>query len=84
LVTEISAQFWDHAGQVLRSFVLGEPPNGLYRELHAVSEAAFDAIVALVRPGVRAGDLVAASSVIEAAGHTTIDDLIHGYGGGYL
>ncbi|QCI64546.1 M24 family metallopeptidase [Phreatobacter stygius] len=84
LVTEISAQFWDHAGQVLRTFTLGEEPNALYRELHAVSEAAFDAIVRLVKPGVRAGDLVAASAVIEAAGHTIIDDLIHGYGGGYL
>jgi Xaa-Pro aminopeptidase len=29
-------------------------------------------------------DVIEAASVIEAAGFTIIDDLLHGYGGGYL
>jgi Xaa-Pro aminopeptidase len=40
---EISAAFWDHSGQVLRSFAVGEEPTPLYRELHAAADAAFDA-----------------------------------------
>src|SRR5579884_3707441 len=36
IVAEITAAFWDHPGQVLRSFALGEP-TGLYRDLHAAA-----------------------------------------------
>ena len=43
---EISAAFWDHPGQVLRSFALGADPPPLYRELHAAADAAFDAVAA--------------------------------------
>jgi Xaa-Pro aminopeptidase len=81
---EISAAFWDHPGQVLRSFAVGEEPPRLYRELHAVAEAAFNAIAAVLKDGAMPEQVVAASSVIEAAGFTIIDDLLHGYGGGYL
>ncbi|HYK13320.1 MAG TPA: M24 family metallopeptidase, partial [Burkholderiales bacterium] len=41
---EISAAFWDHPGQVLRSFAVGAEPPPLYRELHAAADAAFDAV----------------------------------------
>ena len=68
----------------LRTFAVGEEPNALYRELHEVADAAFDAIAAVIRHGARPADVVAASSVIEDAGFTTIDDIVHGYGGGYL
>lgn len=84
LVTEISAQFWDYSGQVLRTFTIGAEPAPLYRELHAVASAAFDAVVERVRPGTHASELVEASAMIEEAGFTIIDDLVHGYGGGYL
>ena len=81
---EISASFWDHPGQVLRTFALGVEPVPLYKELHAAADAAFDAIAAVLRDGAMPGDVIAASGVIEEAGFTTIDDLVHGYGGGYL
>jgi Xaa-Pro aminopeptidase len=84
VVTEISAAFWDYPGQVLRSFAVADQPTQLYRDLHAVAEAAFDAIVAVLRDGASAEDVIAASGVIEEAGFSTIDDLVHGYGGGYL
>jgi Xaa-Pro dipeptidase len=82
-VAEISAAFWDHPGQVLRSFALGEPSK-LYRDLHAVADAAFDAIAAVLKAGAVPADVIEASGVIEDAGFTIIDDLLHGYGGGYL
>jgi Xaa-Pro dipeptidase len=83
VVAEISAAFWEHPGQVLRSFALGEPTK-LYRDLHAAADAAFDAIAAVLKAGVVPADVIEAASVIEQAGFTIIDDLLHGYGGGYL
>ena len=82
-VAEISAAFWEHPGQVLRSFALGEP-TGLYRDLHAAADAAFDAIAAVLRDGATPELAIEAADVIEQAGFTIVDDLLHGYGGGYL
>jgi Xaa-Pro aminopeptidase len=81
---EISAAFWDHPGQVLRSFAVGVEPPPLYRALHAVADAAFDAIAAVLKAGATPAQVVEASGVIEEAGFTIIDDLLHGYGGGYF
>jgi len=83
VVAEISAAFWDHPGQVLRSFALGEPSK-LYRDLHAAADAAFDAVAQVLKAGATPGQVIEASDVIEDAGFTIIDDLLHGYGGGYL
>jgi len=74
----------EYAGQVLRTFTVGAPPTALVAELHAVATAAFDAIAARLRPGARAEELAAAAGVIDEAGFTAIDDLVHGFGGGYL
>jgi Xaa-Pro aminopeptidase len=84
LFCEISAAFWGYAGQVLRSFTIEADPTPLYADLHAAADAAFDAIAALTRAGTDVGELVEASSVIEEMGFTIYDDLVHGYGGGYL
>ena len=84
VTAEITAIFWEYGGQVLRTFSVGEEPNALYRELHAVADAAFDAIAKVIRHGATPADVIAASGVIEDAGFTTIDDIVHGYGGGYL
>jgi len=83
LVAEISAAFWEHPGQVLRSFALGEPTK-LYRDLHTAADAAFDAIAKVLKAGATPSDVIDVSSVIEDRGFTIIDDLLHGYGGGYL
>jgi Xaa-Pro aminopeptidase len=74
----------EYAGQVLRTFTVGAPPTALYRELHAVADAAFDAIARHLVPGTTARDLAEAAAVIGQAGFTAIDDLVHGFGGGYL
>jgi Xaa-Pro aminopeptidase len=83
VVAEISAAFWEHPGQVLRSFALGTP-TPLYRDLHAAADAAFDAIAKVLKAGTTPAQVIEASGVIEDAGFTIIDDLLHGYGGGYL
>ena len=75
----------EYAGQVLRTFAVGVPPPALYRELHDVATAAFDAVARILLPGTTAADLAAAASdVLSRAGFTAIDDLVHGFGGGYL
>jgi Xaa-Pro dipeptidase len=84
VVAEISAAFWDYPGQILRSFAVDAAPTDLYRDLHAVADAAFDAIASMLKPGVMPQQVIDAASVIEQAGFTVIDDLLHGYGGGYL
>lgn len=81
---EISAAFWEHSGQVLRSFTVGKLPNSLYRDLHDAADAAFDAVCSVLRPGAFPIEVIDAAGVIEDAGFTIIDDLLHGYGGGYL
>jgi Xaa-Pro dipeptidase len=84
LVCEISASFWDHPGQLLRTFAVVTRPEPLFRELHAVADAAFDALFERLRPGATAAELVEASGLIEDAGFTIRDDLVHGFVGGYL
>ena len=84
LSTELSVDYWGYTGQILRTFFIGEGPNALYRELHTVADTVLDRILDHIRPGVHVRDLVAVSQQIEDSGFTIIDDLIHGYGGGYL
>jgi Xaa-Pro aminopeptidase len=81
---ELSASFWDYSGQVLRTFTVDADPTPLYRDLHATAEAAFDAVIAVVRHGTRMQEIVDASGVIEDRGFTIYDDLVHGFGGGYF
>lgn len=84
LVCEISAAWWDYVGQVLRTFIVDAEPAPLYQELHDVADAAFDAITARLRAGATAQEIVDASGVIEDAGFTIRDDLVHGFVGAYL
>jgi Xaa-Pro dipeptidase len=84
VMAEISAQFWDYPGQVLRSFALGVDPPPLYKKLHRAADAALQAILAILKPGTTAQEVIEAAGVIEEQGFTTIDDLVHGFGGGYL
>jgi Xaa-Pro aminopeptidase len=74
----------DYPGQLLRTFTVGDGPTPLYRDLHEVADEALRRIEAVLAPGIGAADVVAAAEVIEEAGFTTVDDLVHGLGGGYL
>ncbi|HSA68777.1 MAG TPA: M24 family metallopeptidase [Burkholderiales bacterium] len=81
---ELSASWWDYAGQVLRTFTVGTEATALYRDLHATAEAAFDAITGKIHHGTTMEEIVEASGVIEDRGFTIYDDLMHGFGGGYF
>lgn len=81
---EISAHYYGHSGQVLRSYAVGAEPNALYRDLHAAADVAYNSITAVLKAGAVARDVHEASRVIEEAGFQTIDDVLHGYGGGYF
>jgi Xaa-Pro aminopeptidase len=82
--TEITVNFFDYEAQIQRTFSVKAPLNPLFKDLHDVAEEAFARLSTLLRPGTPVSRLVEASSVIEGAGFTTIDDLVHGYGGGCL
>jgi len=81
---EITASFWEHWGQTLRTMTLGEPANPLFKRLHSVGEKAFDAMFEAIRPGARSTDLLVGARLIEKEGLSYYDDLVHGFGGGYL
>ncbi len=80
---EVSAAWWGYPGQLLRTFTVEEPPTALYAELHAVAMATFDALAAIVAPGVTGADLAEAARLAEQSGFSTCDDLVHGFVGGY-
>ena len=83
IACELTASFWEHWGQVLRTFTLGEPLTPLYRRLHDTADAAYDAIFQAARAGGHVRELEIGRKVIEDAGFSFYDDLVHGFGGGY-
>jgi Xaa-Pro dipeptidase len=83
MFVEFTASFWDSPGQVLRTFAVGAEPTPLFRELYDVADAAFRAVTGVLRAGVACQQIVDASGLIEDAGFTIYDDIVHGFGGGY-
>ncbi len=84
IATEITAQFFDYPGQILRTFTVAAEPTPLFRRLYETAEAAFDAVTGVIRHGATMQRIIDAASVIEDAGFTVYDDLMHGFGGGYF
>lgn len=84
VLTEISGQFWGYSGQVLRTLAVGAEPTPQYLAMHHVALEAFEHICSVIRPGADIMDVLEAASIIEGHGYGICDDLIHGYGGGYL
>jgi Xaa-Pro aminopeptidase len=83
-VTEISTTFWGYAGQILRTFTLGQGPTSRFARLHEVGLEAYERIVGVLRPGATVGDVLDAAEVITDSGFDIWDDLVHGFGGAYL
>ncbi|HZT63943.1 MAG TPA: M24 family metallopeptidase [Burkholderiales bacterium] len=84
IATEITANFFDYPGQILRTFTVAAEPTPLFRRLHQTAEAAFDAVTKVIRHGTTMQQIIDAAGVIEDAGFTVYDDLMHGFGGGYF
>jgi Xaa-Pro dipeptidase len=83
LFVELTGTFWDSPGQLLRTISVGAEPTPLYRKLYETAEAAFKAVTAVLKAGVTAQTIVDATALIEDAGFTIYDDIVHGFGGGY-
>jgi Xaa-Pro aminopeptidase len=81
---ELSAGMGGVTGQLLRSVSLGAEPSPIVRELHALAESVFERLFQVIRPGLPVAALEEIGGDIDAAGCTIVDDLVHGYGGGYL
>lgn len=84
LITEISAHYHGYAGQILRPFAIGTPPTREYLHMYDVAVEAFNRIVSVIRAGATSEDVLNAAEYIHQAGFTICDDLVHGFGGGYL
>ncbi|MFL6132246.1 MAG: M24 family metallopeptidase [Nocardioidaceae bacterium] len=85
LSCELSTSYGgDYPGQLLRTFTVAAEPSALVRDLHDVADEALQGIESVLGPGATPEEVVQAAEVIEAAGFTTLDDLVHGLGGGYL
>ncbi len=84
LITEISAQYDGYPGQILRSFSIGEPPTSDYQRMHDLAVRVFDRITGVVHAGATVEEVLDVADTIDAAGYTICDDLLHGFGGGYL
>ena len=75
----------EYAGQLLRTVLVdADEPTPLYRDLHQVAAEVHDAVVAALAPGAAPADLLALAQPVLTAGFVTVDDLLHGFGGGYL
>jgi len=84
LITEISAHHHGYAGQILRPFAIGTPPTAEYQRLYDVAIETFDGIAGVIHAGTSVEEVLDAAEYIHAAGFTIYDDLVHGFGGGYL
>lgn len=84
IVTEITSSWFEAWGQVLRTFSVGEPLIPEYQALHDTANAAYDAILGALKPGASASVIDVGRQVIADAGYTYFDDLVHGFGGGYM
>src|SRR5260221_6851987 len=51
VATEITAQFCEYPGQILRPFTVAAEPTPLFRRLHETAEAAYDAVTRVIRHG---------------------------------
>jgi Xaa-Pro dipeptidase len=74
----------DTAGQLLRTVTVEAEPTPLYAELHELAAWVHDEIVARLRPGAVPAELLAVADPVLDKGFVTVDDIVHGFGGGYL
>ena len=84
LITEISANYHGYPGQILRPFAIGAPPTDEYQRMYDVALETFTRITGVLHDGATVDDVLDAGEYIHNAGYTICDDLLHGFGGGYL
>lgn len=78
LITEISAEHCGYTGQIHRAYAIGEPPSDAYRRMHDAAVECYQRVVAVLRQGATAEQVVDAAAVVHERGYTLYDDLFHG------
>jgi Xaa-Pro dipeptidase len=84
VITEIGAGMGGYAGQIHRPLAVKTSPTKEYRRLFDVAVEAYHRIVEVIRPGATEQDVLDVAEIIHERGYTIYDDLVHGFGGGYL
>ncbi len=84
VICELSAGVGGYAGQIHRPLAVGRAPTLLYARVYEVALEAYQRIVSVLHPGATLGQVLDAADFIAAQGLTVCDDLLHGYGMGYL
>jgi Xaa-Pro aminopeptidase len=84
IISELSAGVGGYAGQIHRPLAVGREPTPLYQHLYTVALETYQRIVDVLCPGATVGDVLDAADYVEAQGLSVCDDLLHGYGMGYL
>ena len=84
IITEIGIGWKGYAGQMHRPIAVGEAPTAEYRRLYEVAQEAYQRIVRAIKPGASGEDVWDAADCIAESGFSIYDDLVHGFGGGYL
>jgi Xaa-Pro aminopeptidase len=82
VLTELSAMYHGYWGQCLRCFAVGTEPGSEYRRLHEVGVVVFEWLLGLLREGVASDQVLDAAGIIDDAGYTIYDDLVHMANGG--
>jgi len=84
VISELSAGVGGYAGQIHRPIAVGREPSAEYQRIYDVALEAYRRIVAVLRPGATVAQALDAAEHIAAQGLSVCDDLLHGYGMGYL
>lgn len=84
VLTEISAGYWGYSGQILRPYVVAAELTVEYLRMYQLAVEVYEAVTSVLRDGATVEQVLDAAEVIADAGYTICDDLVHGYGGGYL
>ena len=84
LITEISAHYHGYPGQILRPFAIGAQPTPEYQRMYDVAVDVYRRIAEVIRDGTTIDEVLDVAEYIHTAGFTIYDDLLHGFGGGYL
>jgi Xaa-Pro dipeptidase len=84
LITEISAHYQGYPGQILRPFTIGTQPTPEYQRMYEVAVDAYLRIADVIHDGATIDEVLDVVEYIHSAGFTIYDDLLHGFGGGYL
>ena len=84
LITEISAHYHGYPGQILRPFAIGTKPTPGYQRMYDIAVDVYLRIADVIRDRATIDEVLDAAEYIHAAGFTIYDDLLHGFGGGYL